>query len=396
MTLEELLEAMRALIDAATAEDRPLSEEEAERYEDMERQVAALNRTVQIRSRQTAYDTPTGHGGTNTTDRDAHDARLRAEAFERYLRTGDQGIAAEFRAQSEGVGSEGGFLVPTEFRQKIIERMVAFGGLAENAETMSTSNGAPIEWPTLDDTANLGEITPENAQFGGGADLVFGTASLGAYKYTTTGVNDDPLRVSVELLQDSAFDIQALISRVFGQRIARAQALDFVLGTGVGEPQGIAGSTITADETVDVADVIDYDDLLDLEGALDPAYEQGAKWLMSKATWSAIRGIVDGSQRPLIFDQAASGIGGRPEKQLLGYPVVIDQAMPDLSAAVGPAIVAILGDLREAYLIRRVANLTVVVNPYSRANFGQVEFTGWERADGVVQNRNAFVALANQ
>ena len=46
-------------------------------------------------------------------------------------------------------------------------------------------------------------------------------------------------------------------------------------------------------------------------------------------------------------------------------------------------------------MIRRVTNLTVVVNPYTRANFGQVEYTAWERADGIVQNRNAYVVLAN-
>jgi len=46
-------------------------------------------------------------------------------------------------------------------------------------------------------------------------------------------------------------------------------------------------------------------------------------------------------------------------------------------------------------VIRRVQSLTVVVNPYSRANFGQVEYVAWERADGVVQNRNAYVLMAN-
>ena len=396
MTLEELLEAMRALIDAATAEDRPLTEEEAERYEDMERQVAALNRTAQIRSRQTAYETPSGRVVELGDDRDAHDARLRMQAFDRYLRTGDQSIAAEFRAQSEGVGSEGGFLVPTEFRQQIIERMVAFGGLAELAQTITTASGGPIEWPTLDDTANSGGITAEGAAFVDGADLVFGTASIGAYKYTSTGAGTTtPLRVSVELLQDSAFDVQGLVSRALGTRIARAQAAHWATGNGVGQPQGILDPGLTADETVDVADVIDYDDLLDLETLLDPAYEANARWVMSKQVWSVIRGIVDGDTRPLIFDSAASGIGGAPEKQLLGYPVTIDQSFPDFGAATGPNDFLVLGDISEAYLIRRVAGLTVMVNPYTRANNGQVEFTAWERADGVVQNRNAYVILAN-
>jgi predicted phage gp36 major capsid-like protein len=48
------------------------------------------------------------------------------------------------------------------------------------------------------------------------------------------------------------------------------------------------------------------------------------------------------------------------------------------------------------YVIRRVANLVVMVNPYSSASSGQVEFTAWERADGNVQNRAAYsLAAAN-
>jgi HK97 family phage major capsid protein len=68
--------------------------------------------------------------------------------------------------------------------------------------------------------------------------------------------------------------------------------------------------------------------------------------------------------------------------------------MPLLSSA-GDTFPIAYGDFREAYVIRRVANLVVVVNPYSRAANGEVEFTAWERADGNIQNRNAYVILQN-
>ncbi|WP_156431725.1 hypothetical protein [Mycobacterium sp. GA-1199] len=51
--------------------------------------------------------------------------------------------------------------------------------------------------------------------------------------------------------------------------------------------------------------------------------------------------------------------------------------------------------MREAYVWRKVAPLTVVVNPYTRMNNGQVEFVPWERADGIIQNRKAYVLLDN-
>jgi HK97 family phage major capsid protein len=46
-------------------------------------------------------------------------------------------------AQSENVPSQGGYLVPDEFRVKLIERLKAFGGLGSVAERYSTGTGAP-------------------------------------------------------------------------------------------------------------------------------------------------------------------------------------------------------------------------------------------------------------
>jgi HK97 family phage major capsid protein len=392
MTVEEILAALQAIIDEAG--QQPLTDAQAARYEDLEGKLTAARRSDDICKRNAAYNTNVTaavHVGVAKQD----DGLERA--FNHYLRTGQQNQdIAELRAQGEGVSASGGYMVPPGFRQKIVERMVAYGGLAAEVESFKTDTGNSIEYPTLDDTASVGGITAESAAVASGTDLAFGTVPLGAYKYTSAGAGSNlPLRVSVELLQDSAFDVEALVSRAMGTRIARAQAAHWCTGTGVGQPKGIVASSLTADETLDVSNVIDYDDLLDTEARLDPAYEQNAVWVMNKGSWTAIRGILDGGAtgRPLIFDQAASGIGGRPAKQLLGYPVIIDQQMPDLATATNKF--AILGDLKEAYVIRRVSNIVVVVNPYSRAANGEVEFTAWERADANIQNRNAYVILRN-
>jgi len=382
------LAALQAIIDQAGAE--PLTDEQASRYEQLEKDLAVARRNVEIRARQTAYTTPVP--GSHVHVAAAKPDNGLERAFEHYLRTGtaNQDIA-ELRAQSTS-DSAGGYMVPPGFRQKLVEVQKAYGGLAAEVDSFSTGNGSTVEYPSLDDTANSGSITTEGSQFAAGADLTFGTVTLGAFKYTSQGTGQDPLRVSVELLQDSAFDVAGMVSRALGTRIARKQALDWCQGGGTTLPYGICHSGLTQNETADSPPTIDYDDLLDLESTLDPSYEQNAKWVMNKATWVGIRGLIDGAQRPLIFDQASSGIGGRPEKQLLGYPVVIDQMMPAASGGSGRNCL-ILGDLRESYVIRRVQELQIIVNPYSRANYGQVEYVAWERADGNIQNRSAYVVL---
>jgi HK97 family phage major capsid protein len=394
-TIEEVTSSMTALVDGAA--DRSLTDDEVTAYEGMEQELQAIQKTENIRTRNQAYNTvrtPAGVPSRPGTD----DGRTDLDrAFENYLRTGtpNADISQLQVSNAQGSGTTaGGYMIPSGFRQKLVEVRKSFGGFANEVDTLNDTTGAPLEYPSLNDTANVGGITAESAAITSGADLVFGTVTLGAYKYTSAGAGSNlPLRVPVELLQDSAFDVESLVARKLGERIARAQAPHWVTGTGSSQPLGILASSLTQDNDLDVADTIDYDDIMDTYDLLDAAYEPNAKWLMRKNTWSQIRGIVDLNGRPIVQD-STTGISGQPVKTLLGFPVIIDEAAPLLSSA-GITFPIAFGDFREAYVLRRVSNLVVVVDPYGRAANGEVQFTAWERADGTIQNRSAYVIVRN-
>ncbi|GLI00313.1 phage major capsid protein [Phytohabitans aurantiacus] len=392
-TIEEILAALQAIVDAA--DGRSFTDAEVTEYEALEKELENVRKSNELRARNNAYNTPVNGGPAFIPNRqpDTLDA-----AFNSYLRTGvpnaDISGLRVTNEQGEGTSAAGGYTVPPGFRQKLVEVRKAFGGFASVVDTFDTGNGNPIEYPSLDDTANEGDITAENAAVASGADLVFGTVALGAYKYTSAGAGTNlPLRVPVELLQDSAFDIAGLVARALGTRIARKQASHWVTGTGVGQPKGILAASLTADRDLDTDDAPDYEDLVEFQDLLDEEYDPNARWLMRKSTWSVLRLIVDGNGRPII-QSSTEGISGRPERLLLGKPVVIDEAVPAISTSADTHIMA-YGDFRESYVIRRVSNLVVVVNPYSRAANGQVEYTAWERADGNVQNRSSYKILRN-
>ena len=396
-TIEDITAEMTALVDGAA--DRSLTDDEVTQYEGLESELSGVQRTEGIRQRNAAYNTvriPAGVPRTRSADPDAPSDL--AKAFNAYLRTGvpnaDIAGLQVTNAQGEGGSAAGGYLVPSEFQQKLVDVRKSFGGFESIVETLNTSDGRPLEYPTRNDTANLGDLTAESAAVASGADLSFGSVTLGAYKYTSAGAGSNlPVRVSVELLQDSAFDVEGLVSRKLGERIARKQAPHWLTGTGVSQPLGVANSTLTADNELDTPDTVDYDDLMDTYDLLDAAYEAGARWVMKKNTWSQIRGIVDTNGRPIVQD-STTGISGTPAKQLLGFPVTIDEATPTLSSAADGNCI-LFGDFREAYVIRRVSNLVVFANPYSRATNGEVEFHAWERADGTIQNRSAYVICQN-
>lgn len=394
-TIEDTLAALQGILDAA--EGRSLTDDEAARYEALEGSLAGAQRTNQIRARNAAYNMPAPGQHLTYAGAPARVDDTLDRAFEAYLRTGQpnadiSGLAVR-NDQGVGTSAGGGYTVPPGFRQRLVEVMKAYGGLAAEVDSFSTGNGAPVEYPSLDDTANTGDITAEGVAPTTGNDLVFGSVQLGSYTYTSDGASGSPLRVSWELLQDSAFDIAGLAARALGTRIARKQAAHWTTGTGVGQPKGLVAASLTADNDLDAADTIDYGDIMDTYDLLDPAYEQNASWILKKNTWSQIRGIVDGNGRPLVQD-ALTGIGGAPTRMLLGFPVVLDQQMPTLSSA-GVTFPIAFGDFRESYVIRRVSDLAVVVNPWSRANNRETEFSAWMRADGNIQNRSAYVIVRN-
>jgi HK97 family phage major capsid protein len=222
---------------------------------------------------------------------------------------------------------------------------------------------------------------------------VFGKNSLGAYKYDTAGASGDLLKVSWELLQDSEFDITGFIAKKFGERLARKIAVDLINGSGVNEPQGIIstqGALTNSGVTLASATAgPSYAELVTIEHSLDPAYRANASWLMNDKTLSLLEQLVDTTGRPLVWGMANSLGEGRQPKTLLGYPVVIDQAMPDMLTGSTKGIV--FGDLSETYIVRTVKDMAILQDPYSYIRTGQTGFLAWMRLDAMVQNVNSAV-----
>lgn len=398
---------IEGLLDESASEG--MSHEQADRHGQLEAEYARLDTDIKARERAEAtkadLDTPRPvPGGVGPrgpiAEQVVQEERAYAKAFEQYLRGGDRGLSGtdrellQKRAQSIGVSTGGGYLVPEGFRMKLVERMKAFGGLAANVENFTTETGQPLEWPTLDDTGNSGAIVAENTQATTGADVTFGSETLGAYKYEATGASGEPITLSVELLQDSAFDLESIVARIAARRIARKQAADWVNGTGVGQPKGLVygktGIECAANTGVTYADLVHY------VHSVDPDYRMGAKWAFNDASLEYIRSIVDDNGRPLWLPQQESGMGTLPGGSLLGFPVVVDQAFASMSLSSNTVNWGAFGDFVEGYVIRNVRDVQLIVDPYSQAKKGQVQFNFWARADGVPQDTFAYVALTGQ
>ena len=376
-TIEDILADLQAVMDGS--EGRNLTDDEAGRYEALEVELVGAQRTQQIRARNTAYNTPVNTvaapgfipGGRKP---DKYEA-----AFNAYLRTGKPNADLQ-NAQSEGVPSEGGYLVPDGFRVKLVERLKAFGGIGGIAERYTTGN--------------VGEIVQEGNTFSGGADLVFGSNALASYSYVAGGGAATPLRVNLELLQDQAFDIEGLLSRLLGTRIARLQAVHLATGTGVQQPLGLFTGLTPVQNAANTG--IAYDDLVSAIHSVDPAYRGNARWVLNDTTLAGIEKLKDSTGNPIYRGRDANMALGLNESTLLGYPMTIDQAVATLVANSPTVQWGAFGDIRQGYVVRDVRQVELLVNPYSRMANRQVEFTAWARMDATQQDVNAYVTLSGK
>lgn len=394
MNKDEILAKLAEL--NTIGETRSLTDEEYASAKSLEADLQRAKDTEEFRARHQAYVTPVNQAAVNLGTTKTDDGLERA--FEAYLRTGKENAdIVELRAQLTSSNAGGGYTVPTTWLPRIVDRVKVFGGAANVAEVITTATGEPVRFPTIDDTANQGAIATEGSpSSGAGADLVFGQKTLGAYSYDALGASDLPIKVSQELLADTAYDLEGKLIDKMSQRIGRKQASDFVKGTGSGQPAGLVTNTTTtfSFDTTTGTQAIGYTDLLNAVHSIDIGYRDGAVWLFNDYTLSLIEGIVDGNGRPLL-NNAMDGINvGRSNQMLLGYPVQVDNAWANFSDP-STNLFGAFGNIREGYLIRRVQDVTVFANPYSSAASREVEFNMWARCDAVVQNPYAFAVLKN-
>lgn len=405
-TVEEILDALRAIVEGAVDADgkeRELTDEEAERYEALEVEKATAQRNTDIRKRNAAYGTlvttvapSAGPKQDDTLER----------AFTEWVKTGQENAdVVELRAQGEGTGSAGGYLVPTTLLQRLTDRMKMFGGLERVAEVMSTSSGENVAWPSLDDTTNEGEIVNEGAAPASGADLVFDKRELGAYRFSSVGTGGNPLRISAQLLADSIFDVEGLVLAKLGQRIARHAAPKFVTGTGANEPQGILnGCTVANGRAIEIAvdtEGLTYDDLITFIHSVDPAYREmgNCRWAFNDTTLKLIKQMkVDPGTDDSPLWRPADATMGTPmaDGVLLGYPVSIDQAFPDIDVDANDVLWGVFGDIREGLVIRNSGGVVVIRDPFTRAKEWEVEFTAHARKDSIQNDKDAYVALTGE
>ncbi|MDO5647981.1 phage major capsid protein [Paracoccus sp. (in: a-proteobacteria)] len=287
------------------------------------------------------------------------------KAFNAYLRSGNddglRGLAIEEKGLT--VASDGGFLAAPQVSDAV-QSVLHNGASLRKLANVVTIESSVYEVLVDKDSLGAGWATEAAATetASGGVERI----SIPVHELSAMP------KASQRLLDDAAFDVESWLAERIADRFARAEAAAFINGDGTDKPRGILKYPVAPAATATNAQVgfvktgrsADFlatapaDCLIDLIYALPAEYRANAAFIMNSKTAARVRKMKDSEGRFLWTDALTAG----QEPQLLGYPVLISEDMPDIGAS---SLSIAFGDFHSAYTIAERPDLRVLRDPFS-------------------------------
>ena len=376
---ESLVNQANELVAKAIADKRALTADELVAHKDAIAEIGGIDATLQARDASAAAEVakmPTQAARSLQPGQREEAAPARRgsltgsdeyrDSFLRFARSGD---LSEMRAMTVATDTAGGYLVPDTWHDAIIRKMREFTYMRQLATVLNISGGS-INIPR-ETSYGTAAGTTEGGAFNETED-VFGNVVLTPFKQTRL------VKITEELAQDEAFDLEGYLARTFGEAFADKEEAWFVNGTGTTEPRGVLLDS-TVGKTAAATNAITFDEIQDLYFSVKPAYRSKAVWMMNDATRLYLSKIKTGVASDVRYLWQESLAGG-PTPTILGRPVISASNMPTI--ATGNKAIA-FGDFSYYYIADKPGIGFQRLNELYAAT-GLVGFRGFRRTDGAL------------
>lgn len=339
-----------------------------------------------------------GAGGAamSSGEQKAFDSAIRA------LMAGDKGKAdalfAEAKAMNVGSGPDGGYMVHTQFSAGFTKVMQEVSPLYRMARVITLDAGNDsFEEPIDRETADASWTGEQSSR------TETTTPQLGMFLVQLNEIYAMP-KVTQKLVDLASFDVMGWLQTKVGESFGTKESDAFHNGDGVARPRGVltyniattadatrpwgtiqyiptgaSGAFASASATVSPADA-----LIDMITAMKPQYRAGARWLMNRNTAAVVRKFKDADGRYVWSD---SLISGQPST-LLGYPVEIDEDMPDIAA---DSLSVAFANIQRAYTIIEKPGIKFLPDPFTAKP--HVLLYSYRRVGGGMNNSEAIKLL---
>lgn len=296
------------------------------------------------------------------------EARIELKSFEKFLCLGEKQFSKEIEEKTLRTDNDtnGGYLAPSQYVNEIIKEITEISPVRQVARVIRT-NAKEIEIPKR--TGLVSGIWVGEGESSSSSNSTYGMEKIPVNKMM---VYSD---ISVEMLQDAAFNMRQEISSDVAEDFAKLEGNAFINGNGVKKPEGLLGNDKISSYNSGQALALTADSLFEIQGELKAGYDL-TYMLNRKTLHQHVRTLKDNNGQYLL----QLGLGALPNT-IAGVPYVLANDMPDVAANAFPIL---LGDYRKAFYIVDSAEVTVLEDPYTQAISGVRRFNFYKRVGGQV------------
>ena len=311
------------------------------------------------------------------------EARFMTDTFVKWLRSPSEDMfwktasPDEVKAMQEDTDAEGGFFVPEQFINQTIHDTGVPGSQLRDICTVirvASKDGylptmASATWAAIAEEAAPTESTPVVGQ------VTFAIEKSGGL-----------VKVSRELLDDSAINLPALLSQIFQEAAGQFEDVGIISGNDTTQYGGIMSDGDVAFYTMANATSVVGADLIGTYYALNAQHRANASWVMK----STIAALINSIAITAAGVHSIPSLTAAPADFILGKRTVLTDVVSGLGGNItSTEKIAIFGDFKQYYIFDRVG-FTIRRNDSLYMGNDQVGFFATRRGDGQVGLAAAF------
>ena len=359
----ELVGKLDAYMKKVEEEKRAMTAEESADFEKITAEINSLDKTLNLVEEARSFSLKKGTE-TNVDPKAADTAKEERRAFDLFLRN----KPAEQRADAVNMTTgDNGAIIPKTIANKIIETVKNISPIFQMSSKFNVKGD--LVFPVYDETT--GKVTCAYAD-----EFKALVSSTGKFTSITLGgyLSGALAKVSLSLINNNDFDLVNYVITKVAEAVAIFMEHEMLLGNT--KMQGLINCAAKHVVTAASALTITADDLISLESNVLQRYRKNSCWIMSTATFTAIKKLKDAQGNYLFQRDLTNDFGG----MLLGHPVYESDQMAEIAAG---AFTVAFGDMSGMYT-KLVNNPEIQVLREKFADEHCVGVIGWVEADSKI------------
>lgn len=365
----DLVEEMEEILNQAKEEKRAFSEDEQTRFDEIEKKIQAIDKTLEAKERARALGQPREEK--KNPEKKEEELSVEERAFVDYVR----GVVTNERATANLTYTDNGAVIPSSIVNKIIEKVIDICPIYSMADRYNMSGTISI--PYYDEETS--SITMAYAD-----EFTELTSTSGKFKsISLTGFLAGALTLlSKRLINNSSFDVLNKIIGYMSKAIAKFIEHECLIGT---QEKAEGLSKVARGITAVAEDAVTSDDLIDVQESIPDIYQSGAVWIMNKSTRTAIRKLKDSDGNYLLNRDVSAKWG----YTLLGKDVYCSDAMPKMQT---DAVAIYYGDFSGlAVKVAEDASIEVLREKYATQH--AIGVVAWMEIDSKLEDEQKIARL---